>query len=285
MAILTNSTKNVLVFLCIVRYNLVLYHKDLGDCMGFKAKQRQSQILDIIGEKGQETVENLARNFSVSHETIRRDLCNLADVGALRKIYGGAKQVPQYIESSFSERMFDSVDAKKIIARKLANIIEPDSTVFLDTGSTTLICAQQLMEIERLTVITNSLHIAQVLGKSTNGSAVYLLGGKYAQDNNETTGTVTIEQINGYQVDYAVLCAAAIDLEIGVTDANCDEAQIAMAMINCANRVIIVADSSKLNRKAAYRVCKLGQLYALVSDNTPAPSFVSALGLLGIQLH
>ncbi|MEH6444345.1 MAG: DeoR/GlpR family DNA-binding transcription regulator [Oceanospirillaceae bacterium] len=253
--------------------------------MGFKAKQRQSQILDIIVEKGQETVENFARNFKVSPETIRRDLCNLADAGVLRKIYGGAKRVPQHAESSFAERMFDSVDAKKIIARKLANIIEPGSTVFLDTGSTTLICAHKLLEVERLTVITNSLHIAQVLGQSTNDSVVYLLGGKYAQDNHETTGPVTIEQINGFQVDYAVLCATAIDVDVGVTDANCDEAQIAIAMINCANKIIIVADSSKLNCKAAYRVCKLDQLHAFVCDEIPAARFISALDQFGIQLH
>lgn len=253
--------------------------------MRIKPKQRQSHILDTVSEQGQVSVDLLALRFNVSVETIRRDLGYLANCGVLQKIHGGAKSLPLQTENSFAERMTDSVAAKQVIGQKLAKIIKPGTTLFLDTGSTTLICAKQLLDVQGLTVVTNSLRIAQVLGKSKAGITVHLLGGRYDEDNDETTGPLTIEQIGHYQADYAVLCAAAVDVDIGVTDANFDEAQIAMAMINCANRIIVVADSSKLDNKAAYRVCRLNRMDALVCEVTPSAKLTKALAHIGIELH
>ncbi len=253
--------------------------------MRLKPKQRQSQILDMVSAHGHISVEVLALNFNVSVETIRRDLGYLANCGVLQKIHGGAKSLPLNTESSFAERMSDSVSAKEVIASKLAKMIEPGKTVFLDTGSTTLICAKALVAIKDLTVITNSLRIAQVLGKSQSGITVHLLGGHYDDDNDETTGPLTIEQIGHYQADIAVLCAAAVDADSGVTDANFEEAQVAMAMINCANRIVIVADSTKLDSKAAYRVCRLNRMDALVCEVAPQAKLSNALAHIGIELH
>lgn len=251
--------------------------------MGVKPKQRQSQIVKWVGQQGEITVDELAQKFDVSAETIRRDLGLLAESGRLRKVHGGARRFGLTIEGSFAERMSEYVEAKEQIAAKLAMMIDPGTTLFLDTGSTTLFCAQAISTIEGLTVITNSLRIAQMLGQS--GSAVHLLGGQYAADCDETVGPDTIKQITRYQADYAVLSAAAIDIDAGVMDSSFEEAQIAMTMANCSNQVVVLADASKLERRAAYRVCHFEDIDAFVSDQPPAPYLRVALQQSGVTLY
>lgn len=251
--------------------------------MGLKPKQRQSQILETVAQQGEITVEVLAREFDVSAETIRRDLGLLAESGVLRKVHGGARRLGLYTEGSFAERMSEYVDAKELIARKLAMLIEPGTTLFLDTGSTTLFCAQALSSIEELTIITNSLRIAQLLGKS--GSSVHLLGGKYDAGSDETYGPDAINHIARYQADYAILSAAAVDADAGVMDSSFEEAQVAIAMASCSNQVVVLADASKLERRAAFRVCRFEQIDTFVSDKIPEPYLRSALQQSGVALH
>ncbi|MCB1755080.1 MAG: DeoR/GlpR transcriptional regulator [Gammaproteobacteria bacterium] len=250
-----------------------------------KPKQRRSRILEVVSEKGQISVEDLACRFEVSAETIRRDLGLMADTGALQKVHGGAKRLSLHTEGSFDDRMAESVEAKELIAQKLARLIEPGATVFLDTGSTTVIGARALSHIRGLTVITNSLQIAQLAGWSQSDSVVYLLGGRYGDENGETVGPLTIKQIAGFQADYAIITVAALDSEAGAMDSNFDEAQVAQAMIGCSNRLIVLANAAKLNRKAAYRVCQLSEIDSLVCDRVPESYFISALNEAGVELH
>lgn len=253
--------------------------------MGLKPKQRQSRILEAVRDQGQVSVEDLACRFNVSAETIRRDLGLMADSGVLRKVHGGARRLSLYTEGSFDDRMSESVEAKETIARKLVRLIEPGATIFLDTGSTTVICAQALSRIESLTVFTNSVQIAQLFGRAKSDAVVYLLGGMYRDEGGETLGPLTINQITGFQADFAIVTVAAMDQDAGATDSNFDEAQVARAMIGCSNRVIILADISKLNRKAAYRVCRTNDIDMLVCDKVPESYFVSALNQSGVELH
>lgn len=251
--------------------------------MGVKPKQRQSEIIKWVGQQGEITVDELAQKFDVSAETIRRDLGLLADSGRLRKVHGGARRLGLTTEGSFAERMSECIEAKELIAKKLARIIDPGTTLFLDTGSTTLVCAQALSTLEGLTVITNSLRIAQVIGQS--GAAVHLLGGKYDADCDETIGPDTLKQITRYQADYAILSAAAIDAVAGVMDSSFEEAQVAIAMANCSNHVVILADASKFERRAAYRVCRFEHIDTFVSDKPPESGLRVALQQSGAVLH
>ena len=144
-----------------------------------KPKQRQSQIAAIIGRDGQVSVDALAARFDVSTETIRRDLGQLAEAGVVQKVHGGAKRPRLQSESSFQQRMTENAEGKRAIAGKLLGIVERGDTLFIDTGSTTLACAEELAPTGGMTVITNSLRIAQVFGAAGLENAVYLLGGTY----------------------------------------------------------------------------------------------------------
>ncbi len=242
-----------------------------------KPKQRQSQIAAIIGRDGQVSVEQLAARFDVSTETIRRDLGLLAEAGVIQKVHGGAKRPRMQSESSFQQRMVENAEGKRTIARKLADIVERGDTLFIDTGSTTLACAEELAPTGGMTVITNSLRIAQVFGATGLENAVYLLGGTYGADNAETVGPLAIEQVEAFQADYAVLTVAAIDAEAGVMDANFDEAQMARAMIGRSRNVVVVADATKFDRRAAFQVCALADVDMLVSDMPPETVLAGSL--------
>lgn len=248
-----------------------------------KPRDRQSNIAELIKREGQATVDDLAVRFEVSAETIRRDLGQLAEGGLVQKVHGGAKRPRLFAEASFEERMTEDAEAKRRIAHKLVDLLEPGDTIFMDTGSTTLICAQMLDEVAPLTVITNSVSIAQTVAGSGAGSTVYLLGGQFAGGNGETFGPLAIEQIGQFQADHAVLTVAAIDAGAGIMDANFDEAQVAREMMGRARQVCVVASAAKFDRLAAFRVCDLGDIDVLVSDLPPGPGLAAALAGAGVE--
>lgn len=247
-------------------------------------KQRRSEIAEMVGRTGQITVEALAAAFGVSLETIRRDLGKLAETGALQKIHGGAKPLRLHAEGSFDERMAEDADAKGRIARKLAAIVAPGDTIFVDTGSTTLICAEELAKVDRLTVITNSVRVAQVIDRSSENK-VYLLGGAFSGDNAETAGPLVIEQIGRFRADRAILTVAALDADAGAMDSDFDEAQVARAMMANAHQTVVLAHASKLGRRAAFQICRLDEVDVFVCDQTPDSGFKTVLEAAQCVLH
>lgn len=242
-----------------------------------KPRERRLEIASIIGRQGRITVDELALHFGVSAETVRRDLGQLAEDGAVQKIHGGAKRIRLHAEGSFRERMGEGAAEKRLVARKAAALVEPGDTLFVDTGSTTIACAEAIAAIGRLTVITNSVAVAGILGAAEHGNAVYLVGGRFGAEDGETVGAMAVEQIAHFQADLALLSAAAIGAAGGVMDSSFEEAQVARAMIRRSRRVAIVAHAAKFGRVAAFRVCPLEDVDILVSDADPGPELAVAL--------
>lgn len=226
---------------------------------------RQAQIFDFVTQRREASVEMLADKFNMSPETIRRDLSILADTGQLRKIHGGARATGLQGEGGFDSRMRHKVIAKRLIAEKVVSLVQPHQTLFIDTGSTTLICAEALAKIKNLTIITNSTRIAAAFAEGSGGSSVYLLGGLYVSDNTQTVGARTISEIGNYRADIAIITVAALDAQ-GATDFSDHEAMVARAMIRSSTKTVVLSDASKFNRTAAFKVCGLNEIDALVAD-------------------
>jgi DeoR family glycerol-3-phosphate regulon repressor len=239
----------------------------------------------LVWRDGRVSVDALADTFAVSVETIRRDLGQLADRGKVQKVHGGATRLRLHAEGTFQERMAEHAESKRVIAAKLTSLVEPGDTLFIDTGSTTVMCAEALTAVTGLTVITNSVRIAQIFGEPQAQSTVYLLGGAYGNDNAQTLGPMVIEQIRGFQADHAILTVAAIDPAVGAMDANIDEAQVARAMVGHARRILIVADLEKFGRKAAFQVCRTEEIDVIVSEALPGPEHVAALEAGHVELR
>ena len=248
-------------------------------------KLRQEKIAEAVRRQGRVSVEQLALRFNTSHETIRRDLTALAELGRVLKFHGGAKRPREAEEGPFRERMTQNAVAKRMIAEKVARLISPGETIMIDTGSTTLMCAEALCAVGGLTVITNSARIAAVLGARGNRAGVFLLGGRFDGDNHETVGPMAIHEIQSFHADHAVITIGALDPAVGAADYNYDEAQIAKAMLEAADNLIVVADSSKFGRRAAFTVCPLGRIDALVSERSPTGYLRTALAEAEVALH
>lgn len=238
---------------------------------------RQARIAELVQKQRQVTVDDLAIHFDTSHETIRRDLSALAEAGTVQKFHGGARLPRDGAEGPFRERMAQNAAAKRAIAAKAAALFSPGQTLFIDTGSTTLMCAQELAKVSGLTVVTNASRIAETMASADNRSSVFLLGGRFDGDNRETVGPTTIEQIASFRADYAVITVGALDSREGAMDFNFDEAQIARAMIDNAGEAVVLADSTKFGRKGSFRVCPLERIQTLVTDKPPGPEMQKVL--------
>lgn len=238
--------------------------------------RRRAAIFDLIVQKGQVTVEALASRYSTSSETIRRDLNHLADNGHVRKVHGGARRLLNEGEGGFDERMVRNTHAKQVAAEKVRTFVQPRQTLFLDTGSTTLLCAQALLSIRQLTIITNSVAIADTFGRRADSLSVFLLGGHYQSGNSQTVGPATVQEVMQFQADQAIITVGAIDAN-GVWDYSHDEALVARAMLASSDSLMIVADHSKFDCKAAFKVCGLSQIDNLVTDRPPTGPLATAL--------
>lgn len=246
---------------------------------------RQEKIAEAVLRQGRVSVEQLALRFQTSHETIRRDLSALAETGRVLKVHGGAKLPRQREEGPFRERMAMNAVGKRIVAEKAARLISPGQTLFIDTGSTTLMCAEEIGKIGGLTVITNSTRIAAVLAERGNRTSVFLVGGRFDGDNHETAGPAAIAGIQAFHADHALITIGALDEAAGATDYNYEEAQVARAMLQNADNLIVVADASKFQRRAAFAVCPLDRINALVTDRRPQGTLLSALSTAGVTLY
>jgi len=241
-----------------------------------RPSMRQASIAEFVTKRGEASVDLLAEKFATSSETIRRDLTVLAEAGQLRKVHGGARAAISHGEGGFDARMRRNTLAKHLIAEKMAKLVKPRQTLFMDTGSTTLICAEALAKIKNLTIITNSTRIAASFAAGAGGADVYLLGGLYRGGNAQTVGAGTVSEIANYSADMAILTIGAIDIG-GAMDFSNQEALVARAMMRASGRVAVLADHSKFEKRAAFRVSGLSGIDTLVSDRTPGAALAEAL--------
>jgi DeoR/GlpR family transcriptional regulator of sugar metabolism len=246
---------------------------------------RRDLIVDLVRERQRVTVDFLAEQLTTSRETIRRDLTELAACGLIQKFHGGAT-VPDVsgaglkTEGSFQARMQDHMREKRTLARRAAALFSPGDILFIDTGTTTAIFAEELCRLSRLTVITNSVSIAQMIVRG-EGNRAFLLGGEYNEDAGENLGTLAVEQVSRFHATHAVLTVGAIEPD-GVFDFNLDEAEIARAMIAQSRHVTVLADAGKFTKSALFQVCPLAAIDRLVTNDAPQP-MVEALRVAEVE--
>ena len=242
-----------------------------------RPNERQTAITDMVRQREKVSVEALAVMFDASPETIRRDLAALARHGKIQKVHGGAVLPRVTAEGPFAQRMRHNVMAKRKIARLARELVEPGQTLLVDTGSTTLVFAEELVGVDDLIVITNSAEIARVLSDGNTTHQVFLLGGAYRGDNRQTCGAMALEQLSCFHADTAFLSVGGLDRDAGATDFNFEEAEMARAMIRRVGNVTLLADHAKFGRRAPFAVCGLDTISRLVCSASPESDLLVAL--------
>ena len=248
---------------------------------------RQQRIIAMISRGDIIAVGDLALQFGVSPETIRRDIRALEEAGGLRRVHGGAAPagaVDLTARRPVVERLGVEREAKTLAARAALPLFEDGMNVFLGGSSTMLLLAEALAQQgPALSVTTNMIDIATML--AANGRCkVTLLGGVVNAATRTLTGANTLEALDRQVFDLAVCGASAIDPVHGVLGPSEWHAAIGAALAKRSRRLAFVADSGKFGRGDAYVVQPLGRIDTLATDRRPPPEIDEEIAAAGITL-
>lgn len=246
------------------------------------AEERQREISLILHESGSVKVNQLSDRFKVSEATIRRDLQEMDSKKLLKKTHGGAVEIDiTNFEPSFIDKKDERSEEKHLIAKYAANMIKDGDTIILDSGTTTLELCKSITA-ENVTVITNSIDIAAEL-VNRNDVKLILTGGVLRHTTRAMVGYVCEEMLKNFRVDKAFIGANGISLNKGITTPDITEAQAKKAMINSANKAIIVADNSKLENICFSFVCPISEVGTIITSGNISKEVVNDFMRQGVE--
>jgi DeoR family transcriptional regulator, fructose operon transcriptional repressor len=246
--------------------------------------QRRQAILAQVREQAAVSAEDLSRQFAVSVETIRRDLRRLQGAGLLDRVYGGATRPSgRSSEGSFAARSTRNIERKRAIAALAASLVEPGETIVIDIGTTALEVARALPGSFRGRVLTNSVPVAMEL--SGRGDIELLLcGGQIRPGDGACSGAHAEAFFAEFYADRAFLGSGGVHPAAGLTDYYPAEVIVRRTIIDHTAATYVLADSSKLGVIAVHRVCPLGQLTAVLTDDGENDDAHAALAAAGLTL-
>lgn len=239
--------------------------------------ERAEKILALIREHNSVSVNYLAEYFNVSGATIRTDLTKLENSGDIIRTHGGAMMKTSiHREQLISERLH--AEQKSLIANKALELINNGDTVLIDTGTTMLYLAQALVKssLSKLRVFTNDLEVTRILEAKENFD-VHLLGGKVRNGFHYCYGHQIIEELRKYNFEKLFIASAAISTTHGLTVSNDELAQIKAAMIRASKNIILLADSSKVNRVDFQTFADIHEIDVLIMDGGVSPQYEKKL--------
>ncbi len=250
-------------------------------------KDRIFNIKEFIDKNGKVTFHELENAFpDVSSMTIRRDLAKLEEQNSIIKISGGAISVDSFIhtkEADFTERINFNMAEKVEIAEKAAEIVMPKSCIFIDGGSTTTYFARALKD-ENYYIITNALIVAETVMRKEKPT-VALLGGDLTRNNFITVGKTCNDYINQLNIQTAVMTATGYIKDTGCfTCGSQAEAEVKMNVIKKADMVIMLLDSSKVNKKTPYTFASLEDINCMVVDKEFPKELKKVIASKGLKI-
>src|SRR5690348_13797562 len=246
--------------------------------------QRRQAILAQVRQHSAVSADDLAREFGVSVETIRRDLRRLGDKGLLDRVYGGAtRPAGRSSEGSFAARSVRRMAAKRAIAGLAAALVEPGETIVIDVGTTALEVARALPASFRGRVLTNSVPAALELSGREH-IEVLLCGGLVRGGDAACSGGHAEAFFGEFYADRAFLGSGGVHPEAGLTDYYPAEVVVRRTIIAHTAACYVLADSSKLGAIAVHRVCPLDRVTAVLTDDEGGPGAHEALTPAGVTL-
>ncbi len=227
---------------------------------------RRARILEVLQENGVCHVTDLCKQFSVSEPTIRGDLMALEKEGKLTRQHGGAFLNTSQEHAALELEPRGHEEEKKAIGRKAASLVHDGDNLIIDSGSTTTAFARFLEEKKNLTVITNAINIALMLGKEPS-NRIILIGGELKLPTLSLTGEKGLGILEGIHVSQMFLATGGITLEEGLTYPGDTDIMIKMKMIQASRQVILLADSSKMGQVKFSSLGGIELVDTLVTDN------------------
>jgi DeoR family transcriptional regulator, glycerol-3-phosphate regulon repressor len=229
---------------------------------------RQADIIALARETGRLDVDALAAHFSVTPQTIRKDLNELCEQGVLQRYHGGAMLPSSVANLAYEARRQLATDAKRRIGLKAAELIPNDCSLLINIGTTTEQVATALRAHKGLMVITNNLNVANILQGYTQ-IEVIVAGGVLRHADGGIVGEPAVDFLRQFKVDYAVIGTSGIDEEGTLLDYDYREVEVSRKIVESSRHAILVADSLKYGRSAPVRIGHISDIDHFVTDAPP----------------
>jgi DeoR/GlpR family transcriptional regulator of sugar metabolism len=233
------------------------------------AAQRHKLIVEEIRRQGAVRVSELTELLAVSEMTIRRDLDALASAGLLEKVHGGAtiRGGLSAEEQGFEAKSHRQLKEKEAIARAAARLVEPGQSIGLTAGTTTWRLAHHLAQVPDLTVVTNSIQVANVLHREPRPDLTVVLTGGVRTPSDALVGPIALSAIRSLHLDVLIMGVHGITADVGLTTPNLLEAETDRALVAASARLVVVADHTKWGVRGLSRIAGLEDIDVFVTDH------------------
>jgi DeoR family transcriptional regulator of aga operon len=250
-----------------------------------KRSDRMLAVLELLADRESVSLGVLSKELAVSAATVRRDLADLEDQGLLVRTHGGAVAAGSRGEVPVRLRDSQFKEAKRRIATRVAELIPTGPyAIAISGGTTTAAVAKALANRQRLTIVTNALTTAIEIASRPN-LKVIMTGGVIRSSSFEVVGSLAENTFNAINVGTAILGTDGITAQGGATTHDETEARTNYAMVAHAQRVIVVADGSKVGRLTLARVAGLDEIHDLVTDSSADAAELERIAAAGVAIH
>ncbi|MGN1166616.1 MAG: DeoR/GlpR family DNA-binding transcription regulator [Lachnospiraceae bacterium] len=226
--------------------------------------ERRNEIAQLLIRDGNIKAGELAKQFDVSTETIRKDLIYLEEQGIAQKSYGGAIASTELLERPVTLKQMEHMEIKTEIANKALELIPENGVIILDTGSTVYALAKLLTLRSDLTIFTNSMVVVNILSDSDN--KVFSLGGRVRGSSKGTVGAWAIQALRTIHADIAFLGSDGFKNLSGPSSASYEEAELKKAMISCCEHAVVLCENTKFTTNSLFQFCEWEEIYALITN-------------------
>lgn len=246
------------------------------------SEHRRDEIVKRVLASGHVAVRDLAGELAVSEATVRRDLRALADAHRVELVYGGAT-LPRASDHSIQSRAMREVDAKRIVGRLAAGLVEDGEMLFVDSGTTCFEMRHHLAHRKGLSVLVNSTRLAGELG-ATGDHSIVMIGGHYRPERMDTVGPLAVaavDQLRGY---LAFIGADGLDVDFGPTASDIQTSFLYQYVLKNAREAILCVDHTKFLSPSLFRICGWDDISRVVTDRLPEANWRDFLNRNGIEL-
>ncbi|KGG53383.1 MULTISPECIES: DeoR/GlpR family DNA-binding transcription regulator [Lactobacillus] len=227
--------------------------------------ERQQMILKIVEQNGKAETNDLVKKFNVTEDTIRKDFNSLSNKGLVKRTHGGVMKIQGVLDYDY--RLTQDVATKKKIAKVICDYLIQFKTIFIDSGSTNQIIAEELLNKYHGTIITNSPAIALSLSRNKQ-IKIEIIGGSLNPRTKVILGTKSINEISQLNLECTLLGVSSIDFKMGITYPNNDEATLKTTLIKQSKNIVVAISKEKLETFSTFSAGQLSDVNALYTDET-----------------
>jgi DeoR/GlpR family transcriptional regulator of sugar metabolism len=242
--------------------------------------KRQGQILEILRQRKSAHVSELSELFKLTTASIRLDFAELEDAGYIHRFHGGARLIEP---PAYEGRLNVNLAVKKKIARKALELIQPGETVFLDSGTTVLMLARELTQLDRLTIVTNSFPVVSYLGREPDKNIIFI-GGEYSYSAQCCVGMMMEKNLENVFVSKTFMGTDSIDIDNGILSSNISRLAYINKVITNSRETILLVDSSKFRHVGVLKIADVTDIDLIITDSEVPEKSISTLRDKGIKV-